>query len=262
MLPKNSTGFAVQGDSTVQSSPVQSVVSTDPPYYDNIGYADLSDYFYVWLRHCIRDVFPSLFATVTVPKKEELVATPYRHGSKQAAEHFFLNGMQRAISQIKAESHPTGPITIYYAFKQSEQKKGESFTVSTGWETFLEAVIESGLAVTGTLPMRTERTARPIGIGTNALASSIVLVCRQSPSDLHLATRRQFIAELRKRLPRSIRLLQSGNIAPVDLAQAAIGPGMAAYTRYEMFYEGLLRNSSYNCSSDREGVNQYAFQYM
>ncbi len=208
------------------------VFSTDPPYYDNIGYADLSDFFYVWLRRTLRTTFPDLFATLAVPKAEELVATPYRHGSKEAAENYFLSGMRRAIAQITLQSHPSLPVTIYYAFKQSEKKKGEAGRASTGWETFLEAVMQSGIAVTGTLPMRTERSARPNSIGTNALASSIVLVGRRRPSDAPLATRRQFTGDLRSRLPSALRLLQSGNIAPVDLAQAAIGSGMAVYTRY------------------------------
>ena len=207
------------------------VVSTDPPYYDNIAYADLSDFFYVWLRRSLKSVFPDLFATLAVPKAEELVATPYRHGGKEAAETFFLEGMTQAMQRLAEQAHPGFPVTIYYAFKQSETK-GHSGTASTGWETFLDAVIRSGFGITGTWPMRTERGARSTSIGVNALASSIVLVCRRRPADASAATRREFLTALRSELPHALRLLQTGNVAPVDLAQAAIGPGMAIYTRY------------------------------
>ena len=156
----------------------QGRISTDPPYYDNIGYADLSDFFYVWLRKSLKPIFPDLYATLAVPKAEELVATPYRHGSKEKAEAFFLDGMTRAIHNLAEQAHPAFPVTIYYAFKQTETK-GEAGTSSTGWETFLEAVIRAGFAITGTWPMRTELGNRMIGAGTNALASSIVLVCRK-----------------------------------------------------------------------------------
>lgn len=207
------------------------VVSTDPPYYDNIGYADLSDFFYVWLRRSMRLVFPELFATVAVPKAEELVATPYRHGGKENAELFFLDGMTRAMHRLAEQTHPAFPVTIYYAFKQTESESGEG-TASTGWETFLDAVIRAGFALSGTWPMRTEGDNRSIGIGTNALASSIILVCRSRAADARSATRREFITALKAELPRALVHLQRGNIAPVDLAQAAIGPGMAVYTRY------------------------------
>ena len=179
----------------------------------------------------LRPVFPDLFATLAVPKAEELVATPYRHGSKEKAEAFFLDGMTRAMRRLSEQAHPGFPVTIYYAFKQSE-KKGDEGTSSTGWETFLDAVIEAGFAISGTWPMRTERGNRMIGMGTNALASSIVLVCRQRPADAPMATRREFVAALKSELPVALTHLQRGNIAPVDLAQAAIGPGMAVYTRY------------------------------
>ncbi len=207
------------------------VTSTDPPYYDNIGYADLSDFFYVWLRRSLRTVFPHLFATIAVPKAEELVATPYRHGSRDAAEAFFLAGMKRALGLLAAQAHPGFPITVFYAFKQSERNGGAG-VASTGWETFLNAAIQSGLSITGTWPMRTELANRMVGQGTNALASSIVLVCRCRSADAPLATRRELLAAIRRELPPALRLLRSGNIAPVDLAQAAIGPGMAVYTRY------------------------------
>ena len=234
VLDKYTTGVlgaGAQTDAVQQMLSTNRVVSTDPPYYDNIGYADLSDFFYVWLRRSLKPLFPELFATLAVPKAEELVATPYRHGSKDAAEAFFLDGMTRAMRRLSEQTHPGFPVTIYYAFKQSE-KKGDEGTSSTGWETFLDAVIEAGFSVTGTWPMRTELTTRSIGHGTNALASSIVLVCRRRPGDAPLATRREFVAALKSELPVALTHLQRGNIAPVDLAQAAIGPGMAVYTRY------------------------------
>ncbi len=225
------TGVGVQADAAKQTVSTDKIVATDPPYYDNIGYADLSDFFYVWLRRSLRSSFPDLFATLAVPKAEELVATPYRHGSKDAAETFFLSGMTQAMGRLAGQVHPGLPVTLYYAFKQSE-RRGDAGTSRTGWETFLDAVIHSGLAVTGTWPMRTELSNRMVGRGTNALASSIVLVCRPRPADAPLATRREFLAALRSELPPGLGLLQTGNIAPVDLAQAAIGPGMRVYTRY------------------------------
>ena len=223
-------GTARQTDAAAQRVSRDRVVSTDPPYYDNIGYADLSDFFYVWLRRSLKSVFPDLFSTLAVPKAEELVAAPYRHGSKEAAETFFLHGMTQAMRRLAEQSHRGFPVTIYYAFKQSETK-GRAGLVSTGWETFLAAVIRSGFAISGTWPMRTELIA---GLKKNvaALASSIVLVCRRRPSDAPSATRRECVTALRAELPPALRLLQTGNIAPVDLAQAAIGPGMAVYTRY------------------------------
>ncbi|MCY3902335.1 MAG: DUF1156 domain-containing protein [Caldilineaceae bacterium] len=207
------------------------VVSTDPPYYDNIGYADLSDFFYFWLRNALRGVFPEMFATMAVPKEEELVATRYRHGSKEKAEKFFLSGMTKTLQHLAVQPHPAFPVTIYYAFKQSE-KKGESGVRNTGWETFLDAVIFSGFGVTGTWPMRSEQRYRMVGMGTNALASSIVLSCRPRPADAPMATRREFVEALKEELPAALRTMQAGNIAPVDLAQAAIGPGMAVFSRY------------------------------
>ena len=224
-------GLGIQADAARQVLAQNAVVSTDPPYYDNIGYADLSDFFYVWMRRSLKSVFPALFATLAVPKTEELVATPYRHGGKKAAETFFLEGMTQAMRRLAEQAHPGFPVTIYYAFKQSETK-WDSGTASTGWETFLDAVIRSGFAITGTWPMRTERGARSISIGVNALASSIVLVCRRRSPAAPAATRREFLTALRSELPDALRLLQTGNVAPVDLAQAAIGPGMAVYTRY------------------------------
>ena len=230
-LPTGPSRGAFQADAATQTISKDKVISTDPPYYDNIGYADLSDFFYVWLRRSLRPIFPDLFATLAIPKAEELVATPYRHGNKEKAEAFFLAGMTEAMCRLAEQAHPGFPVSIYYAFKQSEIKDASGIS-STGWETFIAAVIESGFSVTGTWPMRTERGGRMTGIGTNALASSIVLVCRKRPGHAPLATRRQFVAVLKAELPPALAHLQSGNIAPVDLAQAAIGPGMAVYTRY------------------------------
>jgi putative DNA methylase len=230
-MPCTSNGTSHHSDAMMQNISSDRLISTDPPYYDNIGYADLSDFFYVWLRRTLRPVFPSIFSTLAVPKAEELVATPYRHGGKEEAERFFLDGMTRAMHGLAEHSHPGFPVTIYYAFKQTETER-DGGTASTGWETFLDAVIRAGFAISGTWPMRTELGNRMIGRDTNALASSVVLVCRKRPSDAPTATRRQFVNALKQELPPALAYLQKSNIAPVDLAQAAIGPGMAVYTRY------------------------------
>jgi len=224
-------GSAQQADAQAQDLSSRRVISTDPPYFDNIGYADLSDYFYVWLRRSLRTVFPDLFATVAVPKAEELVATPDRHGGRQKAETFFLGGMTQAMHRLAEQAHPAFPVSIYYAFKQSESE-GDAGTASTGWETFLAAVIRAGFALSGTWPMRTERPGRMRDTGSNALASSIILVCRKREASAPTATRREFVTALKAELPQALAHLQRGNIAPVDLAQAAIGPGMGVYTRY------------------------------
>jgi len=223
-------GFSVQCDAHNQCISAGKLVSSDPPYYDNIGYADLSDYFYVWLRRSLHDVFPDLLATLAVPKADELVATPYRHGSKDKAEQFFLDGMTKAMNQLAVQAHTGFPLTIYYAFKQSEAK-GSSGMASTGWETFLAAVMEAGLAIKGTWPMRTELANRMIGAGANALASSVVLVCQQREQSARILSRNEFRRELRQHLPHVIKDLEHANIAPVDVAQAAIGPGMAIFSQ-------------------------------
>jgi putative DNA methylase len=229
-LSGHARGTALQLDAAQQSLSVDKVVSTDPPYYDNIGYADLSDFFYVWLRRALRPVLPELFTTLAVPKAEELVATSHRHGGREKAEAFFLSGMTAAMHRLAEQSHPAFPVTIYYAFKQAETDNVDG-TASTGWETFLEAVIHAGFALSGTWPMRTERPTA-LKTGTNALASSIILVCRPRAINAPTATRREFVTALKNELPLALAHLQRGNIAPVDLAQAAIGPGMAVYTRY------------------------------
>lgn len=233
-------GHATQAAAQTQSVSQGKVVSTDPPYYDNIGYADLSDFFYVWTRSNIKQVFPGLFATVAVPKAEELVATPYRHGSKEKAEAFFLDGMRQAMHSLAEQAHPAFPVTIYYAFKQSETKT-EIGTSSTGWETFLQAVLDAGFALTGTWPMRTELERRILGAGTNALASSIILVCRQRAKDAPTISRREFIRELNAALPDALDEMTRGGVnspvAPVDLSQAIIGPGMAIFSQYSAVLE-------------------------
>lgn len=228
---ENANGFSEQSDAQNQTVSISKVVSTDPPYYDNIGYADLSDFFYVWLRRSLKHIFPDLFATLAVPKAEELVATPYRHGTKEKAEAFFLNGMTEAMHRLAEQAHPAFPVTIYYAFKQAESDGADGMT-NTGWDTFLAAVIQAGFAISGTWPMRTELSNRMIGSGTNALASSIVIVCRKRSVLAPVTTRREFLDLLHAELPNALVKLQSSNIAPVDLAQASIGPGMAIYTRF------------------------------
>lgn len=230
-FPGIKTGTAVQADAQTQTISRDKVISTDPPYYDNIGYADLSDFFYVWMRRSLKPVFPDLFSTLATPKAEELVANPYRHGNRDKAENFFLNGMTDAMHRLSEQAHPAFPVTIYYAFKQAESD-GDDGTTNTGWDTFLAAVIEAGFSISGTWPMRTEMGNRMIGSGTNALASSIVLVCRKKDLTAPTASRREFISALKSEIPSALLHLQAGNIAPVDLAQAAIGPGMAVYTRF------------------------------
>lgn len=228
-------GSARQSDASTQNISTNKVISTDPPYYDNIGYADLSDFFYVWMRRSLRAIYSNLFSTLAVPKSEELVATPYRHGSKEKAETFFLNGMTQAIHNMADKGHPAFPVTIYYAFKQAETKEGS--TSSTGWVTFLEAVISAGFSIDGTWPMRTELANRMIASGTNALASSVVLVCKKREIEAESISRREFQRELREKMPDALEAMIGGEtgttpIAPVDLAQAAIGPGMAIYSKY------------------------------
>jgi putative DNA methylase len=211
------------------------VISTDPPYYDNIGYADLSDFFYVWLRRSLSKVYPELFSTMLVPKSEELIVTPYRFdGNAEKAKIFFEKGMSAAFSKMRSTANKEFPLTIYYAFKQSESKKQDDSTetVSIGWETILKAIMKAGFSITGTWPLRTERDVRMLAMDTNALASSIAIICRPRQEDALTTNRRAFIGELREALKIGLHDLQSGNIAPVDLAQASIGPGMAVYSKY------------------------------
>jgi putative DNA methylase len=240
-LSGQTRAIALQADAASLHLTEKPFISTDPPYYDNVGYADLSDFFYVWMRRSLRSVYPNLLATIAVPKAEELVATPYRHGNKDKAEKFFLDGMTRAMHNLAVQAHPAAPLTIYYAFKQSETESDG--TNSTGWETFLEAVLKSGLAITGTWPMRTEGDNRQIGLGTNALASSIVMVCRPRAADAGTISRRQFVRQLNEALPLALDAMTRESegllspVAPVDLSQAIIGPGMAIFSRYEAVLE-------------------------
>jgi putative DNA methylase len=218
------------------------IISTDPPYYDNIGYADLSDFFYIWLRRSLQKVYPSLFSTMLVPKAEELVATPYRFdGNKEKAKVFFEEGMLKAFQKMRETVNHDFPLTVYYAYKQSENEEDEktrnSETASSGWETMLKAIIKSGFSITGTWPLRTEMRTRQVAMNANALASSIAIVCRPRPEDAPSTTRRAFQTELREALKTGLHDLQSGNIAPVDLAQASIGPGIAVYSKYREILE-------------------------
>ena len=240
-LPANVRARVQQRDATtVETQEV--LFSSDPPYYDNIGYADLSDFFYVWLRRSLHEVYPQLMSTLLVPKKQELVATPYRfEGGREEAQEFFEDGFGKAMRQIRANQAPNYPVTIYYAFKQSENEEDEeenstTTTASTGWETMLAGLLSAGFQVTGTWPVRSER---PTGVksAVNALASSIVLVCRPRPEDAPLTTRKDFLGTLKRELGPAIRTLQQGNIAPVDLQQAAIGPGMGIFSRYSRVME-------------------------
>jgi putative DNA methylase len=292
----NSDGRANQHDATAPhpDDTTPKLISTDFPYYDNISYADLSDFFYAWLRRCLNSVYPDLFSTLLVPKDQELVATPYRFsGDKQKAKEFFEAGLSKAFNQIRGISHADYPLTVYYAFKQTEedtspQGQGEdeedddtdkpiplsrtgrgargespermSGRVSTGWETMLEGLIRAGFTIDGTWPLRTELANRMIASGTNALASSIVLVCRPRPADAPKATRRQFLAELKRELPEALKLLQQGSIAPVDLAQASIGPGMAIYSRYAAVLES--DGSPLTVRTALQLINQYLDEYL
>ena len=228
-LPAQKCGTAIQVDATSRVCD-GSVISTDPPYYDNIGYSDLSDFFYVWLRRSLKDVHPSLFSTMLVPKAEELVANPYRHGGKDGARDFFEDGFRTVFANARRSANPDYPITVYYAFKQSETSVDGR--TSTGWSTILEGMIRSGWSITATWPMRSELGNRMVASGTNALASSIVLVLRPRPEDAPMTDRRSLMRELRRTLPEAVETLRSGGIAPVDLSQAAIGPGMSVFSRY------------------------------
>jgi putative DNA methylase len=241
-VPALGLGHVKQLDATQAANGIEMpIVATDPPYYDNISYADLADYFYVWLRPSLGAVYPDLFNTLLTPKAAELIATPYRFGgSRREAEKHFETGLGLAFERIRDASNPDYPVTVFYAFKQAESEDhsdGRVNVASTGWETMLEGLLSSGLSIGGTWPMRTERTARSISIGTNALASSIILVCRPRRIDSGVTTRSDFVASLRRELPSALRTLQHGNIAPVDLAQASIGPGMAIFSRYAKVLE-------------------------
>ena len=220
------------------------LVSTDPPYYDNVPYADLSDFFYVWLRRSLSGIYPDLFGTMLVPKAQELVSDPFRHGGKEASRQFFEDGMRCVFTNIYQSANPEYPVTVFYAFKQSESDEDDeddahpvAAVASTGWETMLQGLMDSGFQITGTWPMRTELGNRMRGHGSNALASSIVLVCRPRPETASVATRREFVNALRREMETALLQMMHGNIAPVDLAQATLGPGMAVYSRYKQVVE-------------------------
>lgn len=231
----NGSGYANQQDAQSDCGLQNIMISTDPPYYDNIGYADLSDYFYVWMRQSIKDTYPELFSTLLVPKTEELIATPYRHdGSMERAKHFFESGMLSACKQMYHNAREDFPVTIYYAYKQSDSDANG--TASSGWETMLSAIINAGFLITGTWPMHTERETG-LKSSVNALASSIVLVCRKRPEDAPQTTRRNLVNQLRRELRPALKQLQESNIAPVDMAQSAIGPGMGVFSRYRRVLE-------------------------
>ncbi|BDG25201.1 DUF1156 domain-containing protein [Thermus thermophilus] len=242
-LPARPLGQARQANAldSVNGVPAPPLISTDPPYYDNISYAALSDFFYVWLRRTLRDTYPDLFRTLLTPKEEELIADPHRQGGPDAARRHFEEGMRRVFRNLRARAHPDYPLTLYYAFKQQEveeDEEGETEAVaSTGWETFLQGLVEEGFQVVATWPMRTERSNRPRGQGSNALASSIVLVCRPRPEGAPRASRQEFLRALRAELPKALEDLTRGSIPPVDLAQSAIGPGMAVFSRYSAVVE-------------------------
>lgn len=233
-IPASPEGFATQASADSRDFG-GFALSTDPPYYDNIGYSDLSDFFYVWLRRSLQPIHPGLMSTVVVPKAEELVANPYRHGGPDGAHEFFEQGFRAVFRRARESALQTCPMTVYYAFKQSETTEGGE--ASTGWETLLEGMIQSGWAVTATWPMRTEGATRMTARNTNALASSIILALRPRPEDAPRTDRRQFVETLKAELPAALKDLQQGAIAPVDLPQAAIGPGMAVFSRYAAVLE-------------------------
>ncbi len=236
-VPMTKYGHGFQQDASNLIDMSQTIISTDPPYYDNIGYADLSDFFYIWLRSNLRKIFPEIFGTMLVPKTSELIASPYRFdGNKVAAEKHFEDGLKQAFAQMRKIIPIDYPLTLYYAFKQQEVVLEEG-TARTGWETMLTGLIETGFQIVGTWPMRTEGPGRILAKETNALASSIVLVCRPRPEDAPLTSRRAFINDLRRELPAALQEMQSAHIAPVDLAQASIGPSMAVYSRHSKVLE-------------------------
>ena len=246
-VPASAGGMVRQANAQELKGLSKTLISTDPPYYDNIGYADLSDFFYIWLRQALGGVYPDLFSTLLAPKAQELIATPHRFdGDRRRAERFFENGLRRAFQNLRQSADENYPVTVYYAFKQAEDEEdaaGEddrsarNGRASTGWETMLEGLLASGFEIAGTWPMRTELANRSVGLGANALASSIVLVCRPRPADAPALTRREFLAALRRELPPALRRMQQGGIAAVDLAQAAIGPGMAVFSRCKAVLE-------------------------
>lgn len=251
-------GHIAQGDAQSVRYPGPSVVSSDPPYYDNITYADLSDFFFVWLRRNTRDIFPGITDTLAVPKTEELIAAPYRHGGNEKAEQFFLSGMKLAVENMVDQSSPEFPTAIYYAFKQSEIE--DQGVVSTGWATFIQAVLESGYEINATWPMRTEKPGRMVSVGTNALANSVVLSCRVRSNDAETVTRAEFIRALKRELPSAIAELQAANLSPADMPQSAIGPGMGVFSRYKAVLES--DDSSMSVKTALQLINKELDEYL
>lgn len=250
-------GAEHHADAQTREYPKNAVISTDPPYYDNIGYADLSDFFYIWIKKTLSAVYPETLSILATPKSEELVATPYRHGSKEAAERFFLSGMTQAISRMAEQSSSEFPAAIYYAFKQSEVAEGG--VSSTGWATFLSAILEAGYSVVGTWPMRTERDTG-LKVSMNVLANSVVLVCRKKELAAEVVTRAEFVRALKRELPSAIAELQAANIAPADMPQSAIGPGMGVFSRYRAVLES--DDSPMSVKTALQLINQELDEYL
>jgi len=264
-LTPSKSGYVKQADAINFGISRPLIVSTDPPYYDAVPYADLSDFFYVWLRYSLNTIYPELFSTLLVPKAQELVAEPFRHGGYENAKRFFEQGLRKVFDRVRNTSHEDYPFTVYYAFKQAEsdddgEEVQQSGIASTGWETMLEGLIQSGFSITGTLPVRTEKPGRLRDLASNALASSIVLVCRPRPADAPSTTRRRFVDELKSELPDALKKLQQGNIAPVDLAQASIGPGMAIFSRYAKVLES--DGSSMRVRTALQLINQTLDEFL
>jgi len=260
-----SQGQVTQHDATAPhpADTTPKLISTDPPYYDNIGYADLADFFYVWLRRSIGSLYPDIFSTLLVPKAQEMVADNFRHGSKSKAKEFFEDSLIKVFHRANHLNHHDYPVTVYYAFKQAEtDQKGKSdeSVASTGWETMLEGLIKADFSINGTWPLRTELANRMRGQASNALTSSIVLVCRPRPTDAPKITRRQFLTELKRELPHALKTLQQGNIAPVDLAQASIGPGMAVFSKYAAILEN--DGSPMRVRTALQLINQILDEYL
>jgi putative DNA methylase len=235
------------------------IISTDPPYYDAVPYADLSDFFYTWLRPCVVSIYPDICSTLLVPKANEMVADPFRHGSKQKAKDFFESSLIQVFHRINNLNHHDYPVTVYYALKQTETDDKDN-VASTGWETILEGLMQANFSIGGTWPMRTEQASGLRVVGRNSLASSIVLVCRPRPETAPKITRRQFLSELKKELPKALKTLQQGNIAPVDLAQASIGPGMAVYSQYSAVLEN--DGSPMRVRTALQLINQLLDEYL
>jgi putative DNA methylase len=261
IINSDSIGKVFQHDAAIKhkSDSVTKLISSDPPYYDVVPYADLSDFFYVWMRRSIGSIYPAIFNTLLVPKTQEMVADHFRHGSKEKAKQFFEDSLIQVFKRVNQINDKDYPVTIYYALKQTETDESDQ-VASTGWETILEGLIQSNFSIYGTWPIHTESSGRIRATGSNALASSIVLVCRPRPADAPKASRRQFLNELKRDLPQALKLLQQGNIAPVDLAQASIGPGMAIYSKYAAILES--NGTSMGVRTALQLINQILDEFL